>query len=309
MNESKSIGRKAAGAGMLVNVPKLITAYYAEVPDPAVPAQRVAFGTSGHRGSSLEKAFNEWHILAISQAICLYRKQHQIDGPLFLGMDTHALSVPAMASSLEVLAANGVDVMIADRDEYTPTPVISHAILTYNRGRQTGLADGIVITPSHNPPHDGGFKYNPPNGGPAESGVTGWIEAKANEFLAAGLQGVIADNVREGSSRQHDTSARLPYCLHQRPWQCDRHGRHSRREDQPGRGSARRRWGPLLGANCRTLRVEPHRRQRGRRSDFPLHDGGLGRPDSHGPILTLCDAAVDRHQGSLRDRLGLRHRS
>src|SRR5438552_3149636 len=138
--------------GMLVNVPKLITAYYAEVPDPAVPAQRVAFGTSGHRGSSLDKAFNGWHILAISQAICLYRKQHQIDGPLFLGMDTHALSVPAMASTREVLAANGVDVMIADREEYTPTPAISHAILSYNRGRQTGLADGIVITPSHNPP-------------------------------------------------------------------------------------------------------------------------------------------------------------
>jgi phosphoglucomutase len=194
--------------GMLVNVPKLITSYYAEVPDPAVPAQRVAFGTSGHRGSALEKAFNEWHILAISQAICLYRKQHQIDGPLFLGMDTHALSVPAMASSLEVLAANGVDVMIADRDEYTPTPVISHAILTYNRGRQTGLADGIVITPSHNPPHDGGFKYNPPHGGPAESGVTEWIEAKANEFLAAGLQGVLRITyekaLRASTTHQHD---------------------------------------------------------------------------------------------------------
>src|SRR2546426_9784082 len=176
--------------GMLVNVPKLITAYYSEVPDPAVPAQRVAFGTSGHRGSSLEKAFNGWHILAISQAICLYRKQHQIDGPLFLGMDTHALSVPAMASSLEVLAANGVDVMIADRDEYTPTPVISHAILTYNRGRQTGLADGIVITPSHNPPHPGGLKYNPPNGGPAESVRTTWIEAKANELLENDVLGL-----------------------------------------------------------------------------------------------------------------------
>src|ERR1051326_2163098 len=169
--------------GMLVNVPKLITAYYAEGPDPAVPAQRVAFGTSGHRGSSLEKAFNEWHILAISQAICLYRKQHQIDGPLFLGIDTHALSVPAMASSLEVLAAKGVDAIIADRDEYPPTPAISRAILTYSRGRQTGLADGIVITPSHNPPHDGGFKYNPPNGGPAETDVTDWIQATANQFL------------------------------------------------------------------------------------------------------------------------------
>jgi len=167
---------------MLINVPKLITAYYTEVPDPKVSAQRVAFGTSGHRGSAFDKAFNERHILAISQAICLYRKQRKIDGPLFLGMDTHALSVPALASTLEVLAANGVEVMIADKDEYTPTPVISHAIITFNRGRKTGLADGIVITPSHNPPHDGGFKYNPPNGGPAESDVTDWIGAKANEF-------------------------------------------------------------------------------------------------------------------------------
>ena len=175
---------------MLVNVPRLITAYYAEVPDPSVPEQRVVFGTSGHRGSAFEKAFNEWHILAISQAICLYREQKKIDGPLFLGMDTHALSVPALASALEVLAANGVEVMIAEADEYTPTPAVSHAILTYNRGRKTGLADGIVITPSHNPPHDGGFKYNPPNGGPAESAVTGWIEAKANEFLENGLLGL-----------------------------------------------------------------------------------------------------------------------
>ena len=144
----------------------------------------------GTRGSSLDKAFNERHILAITQAICLYRKQQGIDGPLFLGMDTHALSVPALATALEVLAANGVEVMIAQGDEYTPTPAVSHAILTYNRGRKTGLADGIVITPSHNPPHDGGFKYNPPNGGPAESAVTGWIEAKANEFFEDGLQGV-----------------------------------------------------------------------------------------------------------------------
>jgi phosphoglucomutase len=181
---------KPAEASMLVNVPRLVTAYYTEAPDPSVPEQRVAFGTSGHRGSAFKKAFNEWHILAISQAICLYREQKKIDGPLFLGTDTHALSVPALASALEVLAANGVEVMIAQGDEYTPTPVVSHAILTYNRGRKTGLADGIVITPSHNPPHDGGLKYNPPNGGPAESAVTGWIEAKANEFLESGLEGV-----------------------------------------------------------------------------------------------------------------------
>jgi len=181
---------KPAEAAMLVNVPKLVTAFYSERPDPSVPEQRVAFGTSGHRGSSFKKAFNESHILAISQAICLYRKQKKIGGPLFLGMDTHALSEPALAAALEVLAANGVEVMLAQGDEYTPTPVISHAILTYNRKRKTGLADGIVITPSHNPPHDGGFKYNASNGGPAESAITAWIEAKANKLLEARLKGV-----------------------------------------------------------------------------------------------------------------------
>ena len=181
---------KPAEPSMLVNVPKLVTAYYTEIPDPSVPEQRVVFGTSGHRGSALEKSFNEWHILAITQAICLYRKQQKTDGPLFLGMDTHAVSVPAFRSALEVLAANDVEVMISEREEYTPTPAISHAILTYNRGRKTGLADGIVITPSHNPPEAGGFKYNPPEGGPAEPAVTGWIEAKANEYLKNRLKDV-----------------------------------------------------------------------------------------------------------------------
>jgi phosphoglucomutase len=199
---------KPAEESMLVNVPRLVTAYYVNRPDPAVPAQRVAFGTSGHRGSSLDNAFNEAHILAITQAICLYRKQQSIDGPLFLGMDTHALSMPAFAGALEVLAANGVEVMISQGDEYTPTPVVSHAILTYNRGRRTGLADGIVITPSHNPPDDGGFKYNPPNGGPAESAVTGWIEAKANEFLENGLQGLkrvpFEKALRAPTTHRHD---------------------------------------------------------------------------------------------------------
>jgi phosphoglucomutase len=181
---------KPAPLSLLTNVPTLITAYYNEVPDPGIPGQQVLFGTSGHRGSAFEKTFNEWHILAISQAICQYRKQHGIDGPLFLGMDTHALSVPANGSALEVLAANGVEVMLAKDDEYTPTPVISHAILMHNHGRTTGLADGIVITPSHNPPDNGGFKYNPPNGGPAETSITDWIEAKANEFLKNKLKGV-----------------------------------------------------------------------------------------------------------------------
>ena len=181
---------KPAPLEMLVDVPRLITAYFTEVPDPMVPAQRVAFGTSGHRGSSFNRAFNEWHILAITQAIHLYRRSQNIAGPLFLGIDTHALSIPACATALEVLAANGVEVMIAQGGEYTPTPVISHAILKYNRGRKSGLADGIVITPSHNPPHDGGFKYNPPNGGPADTIVTDWIEAKANALLEARLEGV-----------------------------------------------------------------------------------------------------------------------
>jgi phosphoglucomutase len=181
---------KAAEPGMLTDIPRLVTAYYVNRPDPAVPAQRVAFGTSGHRGSSLDHAFNEAHILAITQAICLYRRQQGINGPLFMGIDTHALSEPAVASALEVLAANGVEVMVDAAGGYTPTPVISHAILTYNRGRSEGLADGIVITPSHNPPKYGGFKYNPPDGGPADTQVTQWIEQQANAFLADGLKGV-----------------------------------------------------------------------------------------------------------------------
>ncbi|MEQ3632466.1 phosphoglucomutase (alpha-D-glucose-1,6-bisphosphate-dependent) [Thalassolituus sp.] len=175
---------------ILVNVAKLVTAYYSEVPDPAIAAQRVAFGTSGHRGNSFNKSFNEAHVLAISQAICEYRKLQNINGPLFIGIDTHALSEPALVSSLEVLAANGVEVMIAPAGEYTPTPAISHAILCYNLGRTTGLADGIVITPSHNPPSDGGFKYNPTNGGPAVTDVTKWVEQHANALLEDGLRGV-----------------------------------------------------------------------------------------------------------------------
>jgi phosphoglucomutase len=199
---------KPAEPSMLVDVPRLIAAYYTETPDPSVPEQRVMFGTSGHRGSALKKSFNEWHILATTQAICLYRKQQKTNGPLFLGIDTHAVSVPAFRSALEVLAANDVEVMISERDEYTPTPVVSHAILTYNRGRKAGLADGIVITPSHNPPEDGGFKYNPPEGGPAGSAVTGWIEAKANECLQNCLKGVkrilVEKALHASTTHRHD---------------------------------------------------------------------------------------------------------
>jgi len=179
---------KPALPEMLVNIPKLITAYYTGIPDLSVAEQRVSFGTSGHRGSSFNNSFNENHILAITQAICLYRKKQKIDGPLYIGFDTHALSFPAYTTSMEVLVANGIETMTAKGDEYTPTPVISHAILKYNHGRKTGLADGIVITPSHNPPDNGGFKYNPPNGGPAGTDVTNWIETKANELMGENLQ-------------------------------------------------------------------------------------------------------------------------
>src|SRR6266850_3902118 len=181
---------KPAPASMLVNVPRLVTAYFSGKPDPAIPSQRVAFGTSGHRGSAFNNAFNEAHILAISQALCDYRRRAGIDGPLFIGIDTHALAESAFASALEVFAANDVTVMIDERDGYTPTPAISHAILTYNRNRTSGFADGVVITPSHNPPEDGGFKYNPPNGGPADTDITAGIERAANGFLEDGLRGI-----------------------------------------------------------------------------------------------------------------------
>lgn len=198
---------------MLVNVPLLVSAYYTGRPDPAISTQRVAFGTSGHRGCSFDLGFNEGHVLAISQAICEYRQLQGINGPLFLGIDTHALSAPASASALEVLAANGLEVMLAADDEYTPTPAVSHAILCYNRGRgfthgNSGRADGIVITPSHNPPESGGFKYNPPNGGPADSDITRWIENRANELLADGLKGVkrisYAQALQAATTHRHD---------------------------------------------------------------------------------------------------------
>jgi len=199
---------KPAPSAMLVNVPQLVNAYYTGVPDPSISAQQVAFGTSGHRGSSLLNTFNEHHVLAITQAICRYRERNGIDGPLYLGVDTHALSAPARSSALEVLAGNGVDVMLAEHDEYTPTPAVSHAILAHNRGRTDGLADGIVVTPSHNPPEDGGFKYNPPHGGPAETGVTHWIEVEANEILTRNLEGVkrvpVERALRAATTHRHD---------------------------------------------------------------------------------------------------------
>ncbi|MEO8999741.1 MAG: phosphoglucomutase (alpha-D-glucose-1,6-bisphosphate-dependent) [Rhodanobacter sp.] len=199
---------KPAPTSILVDIPKLLAAYSDLKPDPSVPAQRVAFGTSGHRGSSFDRSFNEWHILAISQAICEYRKSKGIDGPLFIGFDTHALSQPAFENALEVLAANGVETMIAAGGEFTPTPGISHAILVYNKGRTSGLADGIVITPSHNPPDNGGFKYNPTNGGPADTDITGWVQNRANALLETGLKEVkrmpLAQARKATTTHEHD---------------------------------------------------------------------------------------------------------
>lgn len=206
--EISPLAGKVAPAELLVNVSSLVHAYYSNVPDPSIPAQRVAFGTSGHRGSSFEASFNEWHVLAISQAICEYRAGQGITGPLYVGIDTHALSQPAFESALEVLAANRVETLIAAGGEYTPTPVISHAILGYNRSRTAGLADGIVITPSHNPPDNGGFKYNPPNGGPASTDVTGWIQNRANALLDDGLKDVrrmpLAQARKAATTHDHD---------------------------------------------------------------------------------------------------------
>ena len=207
MNVSPRAG-KLAEASMLVNIPRLITAYYADRPDPNVREQRVTFGTSGHRGSSFDRSFNEWHVLAVTQAICEYRRRQGIDGPLFIGKDTHALSEPAIASALEVLAANAIETMTGAPEEYTPTPVISHAILTYTRGRTSGFADGIVVTPSHNPPEDGGFKYNPPHGGPADAQATAWIQDRANAALSGALVEVrripLERALRAPTTHRHD---------------------------------------------------------------------------------------------------------
>jgi phosphoglucomutase len=199
---------KPAPASLLIDVPRLLAAYADLRPDPTLPAQRVAFGTSGHRGSSLERSFNEWHVLAITQSICEYRQSKGIDGPLYIGADTHALSQPAFDSALQVLAANGVQTMISRGGEFTPTPAVSQAILVYNRDRPAGLADGIVITPSHNPPDNGGFKYNPPNGGPADTGITGRIQHRANALLENGLKGVrslpLAQARSAATTHEHD---------------------------------------------------------------------------------------------------------
>ena len=231
---------------ILVDVPDLLRRYAAEAPDPAQPAQRVAFGTSGHRGTSLKRSFNEAHILAVAQAVAEYRAGQGIDGPLFLGTDTHALSAPAERTCLEVLAANGVEVVVSEGGAPVPTPVISHAILTTNAGRTSRLADGIVITPSHNPPEDGGIKYNPPNGGPADTDVTGWIERRANQLLEGGNAGV--RRWSHERARAAATTRERDYVapLRGRPGQRRGPGGDPGRQAPAGRRSAGRLQRPLL---------------------------------------------------------------
>ena len=291
-----------------MNVPRLVTAYFTGRPDPAIASQRVSFGTSGHRGSAFDDAFNEAHILAITQAICLHRAAHGVTGPLFIGIDTHALSIPALASALEVLAANGVETMIDAHDGYTPTPVISHAILTYNRGRSSGLADGIVITPSHNPPEDGGFKYNPPHGGPADTDVTSWIEAHRERVAEEHLDGVrripYARAVRSPHVHRYDYIA--PYVADLAAiidMDAIRSLGGALGIDPLG-GAAR----ALLAADHRALRHRRDRGQRRGRSDIPVHDGGLGWEDPHGLLLALCHDAADRHARQLRRGVRQRYR-
>ena len=294
---------KKPDAAMLVDVPRLVTAYFTGKPDPSVPSQRVAFGTSGHRGSAFDNAFNEDHILAISQAICQHRAQNGVDGPLYIGIDTHALSQPALASALEVFAANDVEVMIDAGDGYTPTPVVSHAILTYNKGRKSGLADGIVITPSHNPPEDGGFKYNPPSGGPADTGVTKWIENAANALIEKKLEGLRRmpyERARKSPRvHRHDyIGAYVPDLANVIDMAAIRASGVKIGIDPLG-GASVHFWQPIIetyGLDA-TIVNDDHR------SDLPLHAAGLGWADPDGLLLALCHGGADRHARQIRCRL------
>ena len=308
MAEVNPLAGKPAEPSMLTNVPRLVTAYFVGKPDPALPAQRVSFGTSGHRGSAFNNAFNEQHILAISQALCDHRRASGITGPMFVGIDTHALAEPALASALEVFAANDVEVMIDANDGYTPTPVISHAILTNNNGRSSGRADGVVITPSHNPPEDGGFKYNPPDGGPADTDITSGIERAANRFLEDGLRGVKRipyERARKSSSvHRHDYIG--PYVADLAEvidMDAIRDSGVTIGIDPLG-GAAVRYWQPIIDRYGLAATIVSDER----RSDLPLHDRGLGRQDPDGLLLALCDGAVDRTARQVRCRLCQRHR-
>ncbi len=281
----------------LVDIAKLITLYYAEQPDPEDIDQRVAFGTSGHRGTSLKTSFNEFHILATTQAIVEYRTMQGTDGPLFLAKDTHGLSEPAWVSALEVLAANDVEVRIDSRDGYTPTPALSHAILAYNRGRTDGLADGIVVTPSHNPPTDGGFKYNPPDGGPASSEATGWIQDRANEIIANGMSSVRRIPLTHRPGPGQHRHLRLPRRLRPRPAQRAQPRRRARRRAEARRRPDGRGGGGLLRLHRRDARPGPHRGEPEGRPDVAVHDPGLGRQDPDGLLLAVRDGLPGGAQG------------
>ena len=306
MNVSSRAGRPATQSE-LVDVPKLVAAYYTERPDVSVETQRIQFGTSGHRGSSRACSFNEAHILAVTQAVCLYRRERGIEGPLFLGWDTHALSEPARRSALEVLAGNAVEVMLDSRDRFTPTPVISQAVLEYNRGRTSRLADGIVITPSHNPPEFGGIKYDPPTGGPADASVTAWIEARANELLAADLVGVtrcpFERAQRASTNHLFDYRGAYVEALGSVIDFDALRGSTLTVGVDPLGGASIDYWEPI----ARALQLADRGREPRGRSDISLHDGRLGWGASHGPVLSVCHAAADRPTRSLRPCR--RHRS
>jgi phosphoglucomutase len=284
---------------LLIDADHLGREYYTRKPDFTDRAQRVNFGTSGHRGSSLRGSFNEWHVLAITQAICDYRSSQGINGPLYIGKDTHALSEPAFTTALEVLAANGVETIIDSNAGYTPTPAVSHAILTFNLGRTTGLADGIVVTPSHNPPQDGGFKYNPPSGGPADTAVTRWIEDRANRLISSDLRAV---------ARMAYNEARRAVTTHAHDYIGTYVADLGSVVDMEVIAGAQLKIGvdPLGGVlepDRRAVRTSCGGRERQSGSDVPLHAAGLGRPDSHGLFVTLRHGRADRAQRPLRYRL------
>jgi phosphoglucomutase len=288
---------QTAQAADLIDLAHLVTAYYTTRPEMADPGQRVAFGTSGHRGSSLNGAFTETHIVATTQAICDYRAAQGIAGPLFLGRDTHGLSEPAWASALEVLAANAVATLIDDRNRFTPTPAISHAILRHNRGRAAddrGRADGIVVTPSHNPPADGGFKYNPPHGGPADSDATKWIENRANELIVAGLEGTrrvpLARALAAGTTQRHDY---LGHYVDDLPSDLNLAAIREagiRIGADPLGGASVDYWGEI----AEPPPARPDGRQPAGRRHLALHDAGLGRQDPHGLLVAFGDGRADR---------------
>ena len=309
VNTISPLAGQPAAASALVDVAALVSAYSDQRPEPSVPGQRVVFGTSGHRGSSFDSTFNEWHICAIAQAICEYRAAHQIDGPLFAGADTHALSRPALVTAVEVFAANGVHVVLSAGDEFTPTPAVSHAILVHNRGRTAGLADGIVVTPSHNPPRDGGFKYNPPSGGPADPAITRWIENKANEYLSR--------KVRDVKRLSTAEAFRSP-TVHRRDYLDAYTLDISQVIDVDAIRGAKLSLGvdPLGGAGVHYWHRIAERHgldlvsvNDAGRSDVQLHDARLGRANQDGPLISIRDAPADRYPAAVRPRVRVRHGS